>query len=322
MKGRMNVSENKDTGGHGRFSRKEFLGLGAGAAGLAILGGCGSAGGAASNSSGNKTLSLSYITWDEDVANSNVIKAIAENDLGYKNVDLTLGDVGPVFQSVAKGDADAFLDAWMPGHQEYLNKVGKGAVLLKDPWYEGSTQYGIAVPDYMKNVKTISDLNKSGADAITGIEPGALLMDRIKNNVIPEYNLKLKLLSSGTAAMLAALERAYKRKEPFVFLGWSPHWMNAKYDFHYLKDPKDAMGNIDDPATLHAVVNKDFKSKDPVGYALINAMRFTKPQMDELELMINKKGKNDPMKGAKAWIKENRNVVEPWIKAAKKAKKA
>lgn len=296
------------------FSRREFLGLGAAGAGLLMLGGCGGSG---TGSSANKTLDLAYIEWDENVANSHVIKQIAEKDLGYENVALKLGDVGPVFEGVATGDSQAFLDAWLPGHKEYLDKVGDGARLIDEPWYLGETEYGIAVPDYMSDVQSVKDLNDSGANSITGIEPGALLMQRIEENVIPEYNLNLELVGSSTPAMLAALEKAYKNEEPFVFLGWSPHWMNARYDFHYLEDPKNAMGEIDDPAKLYAVVHKDLESNDPVAFALIDAMKFTKEQMDALELEIQ--NSDGPEKGASKWLENNRDVVKPWIEAAKKA---
>lgn len=296
------------------LSRREFIQMSAAGAGLLLLGGCGTGG---AGSSQNKTLDLGYIEWDENVANSHVIKYIAEKDLGYEQVNLKLADVGPVFEGVANGDTAAFLDAWMPNHRQYLDKVGDGAVLADDPWYLGETEYGIAVPDYMADVQSVADLNDSGAEVITGIEPGALLMERIEDNVIPAYDLNLNLVGSSTPAMLAALQRAYRQEEPFVFLGWSPHWMNARYDFHYLEDPKNAMGTIDDPAKLYAVVNKDLKDNDPVAYALIDAMEFTKPQMDKLELEIQ--NSDSPDAGAQNWVEQNRDVVEPWINTAKKA---
>src|SRR3712207_7976479 len=41
-----------------------------------------------------------------------------------------------------------------------------------DPWYEGETTFGLAVPSYMEGVNSIADLNGSGATRIIGIEPG------------------------------------------------------------------------------------------------------------------------------------------------------
>jgi glycine betaine/proline transport system substrate-binding protein len=283
-------------------------------AAAALAAGCGGGGGASPE---NRTLTLGYIEWDENVANSNLIKVLAEEELGYESVELQLADVGPVFQGVATGDTQAFLDAWMPNHQTYLDGVGDGAVLSEEPWYLGETQYGIAVPAYMEDVRSIEDLNDSGAREITGIEPGALLMERIEDEVIPQYELELNLVSSNTPAMLAALDRAYNREEPFVFLAWSPHWMNARYDFHYLEDPLDAMGDLTDPAQLHNVYNENFEEDDPVAFALLDNMRFTQEQMDELQLEINEVG--DPVEGARSWLEDNRDVVEPWLEAARAA---
>jgi len=279
-----------------------------------VAAGCGGGGA----SVGGKELSLGYIEWDENVANSNVLKILAQDELDYDTVEMKLADVGPVFQGVASGDTDAFLDAWMPNHEQFLNEVGDDAVLIEKPWYLGQTEYGIAVPDYMADVETVPDLNTSGTDEITGIEPGALLMAQIEDEVIPQYDLNVELVGSSTPAMLSALEKAYGDKESFAFLAWSPHWMNGKYDFHYLEDPKNAMGTIDDPAKLHAVVNSDLQEDDPVAFTLIENMKFTKAQMDDLELEIQDAG-GDPVKGSKTWIENNQDVWKPWVEAAKKA---
>src|SRR3712207_5824860 len=94
-----------------------------------------------------------------------------------------------------------------------------------DPWYEGETTFGLAVPSYMEGVNSIADLNGSGATRIIGIEPGAVISEKIEKNVIPDYNLNLEHEPSSTAAMLAEVERLYNDKEPFVFPPWCPHPM-------------------------------------------------------------------------------------------------
>lgn len=66
----------------------------------AVTTGCGGGGEGSTEGSApgaGKTLKLGYIEWDENVANSNLIKIIAEEDLGYEEVELQLADVGPVF---------------------------------------------------------------------------------------------------------------------------------------------------------------------------------------------------------------------------------
>ncbi|MCA1719176.1 MAG: glycine betaine ABC transporter substrate-binding protein [Actinobacteria bacterium] len=276
----------------------------------ALAAGCGFGGGG--------ELTLGYLGWDENVANSNLTKVLLEDDLGYQNVELKLADdVGPVYQDLIDGNTDAFLDAWMPNHQQF---VDRGRIeVSREPWYNGETRYGIAVPSYMKNIHTISDLDSSGTDMITGIEPGAVLMKKIETDVVPKYHLDFNLVEATTPAMLDELKQAYGMKEPFVFLAWSPHWMNQEYDFRYLADPKNAMGGVDDPQRLHSVTREGLSQDEPAAYALITAMRLNEDQVGAIELAIN--GADEPEQGVREWLQEkkHREIVQPWVEAAKSA---
>jgi glycine betaine/proline transport system substrate-binding protein len=278
---------------------------------VALASGCGGLGG--------RGLTLGYLGWDENVANSNLIKVLLEDEFDYETVELKLADdVRPVFEGVASGELDAFTDVWMPNHRALVEGVEDETRLSEESWYTGQTEYGIAVPHYME-ARSIADLDSSAAPMIIGIEPGAVLMQRIGENVIPEYDIDLDLVEASTPAMLAELQRAYGAKEPIVFLAWSPHWMNVEYDFRYLQDPKDAIGQLDEPAELHSIMREDFDEDDPVAYALINAMKLDEAHVNTLELAINKAG--DPQRGVRDWLaeEENRRVVRPWIEAAKAA---
>ena len=280
---------------------------------VAALGvGCGFGGGG--------DLTLGYLDWNENVANATLTKVLLEEDLGYDSVELKLADrVGLVYEDLINGETDAFQDAWMPNHQQYVDE-GEGRIeVLQAPWYVGKTRYGIAVPDYMKGVETISDLDNSGTDRIMGLEPGTVLMERIASDVIPRYDLGSNLVEGSTPAMLAELEQAYGMQEPIVFLAWSPHWMNREYHFHYLSDPKNAMGSSDAPQTIHVVARKGLADDDPVAYALMRTMRLDADQVASLEMYINNAA--NPEAGVRRWLEErkNRELVRPWVEAAKKA---
>jgi glycine betaine/proline transport system substrate-binding protein len=207
----------------------------------------------------------------------------------------------------------------MPNHQQYVDD-GEGELeVLKKPWYVGRTKYGIAVPDYMRGVTSISDLEHSGTDMIMGLEPGTVLMERIASDVIPRYHLSTELVEGSTPAMLAELEQSYSMQEPFVFLAWKPHWMNRTYRFHYLSDPKNAMGPYDDPQTIHTVARKGLDDDEPAAYALISHMQLNEDQVSGLEISIN--NAPNPEAGVRRWLekKEHRELVRPWVEAAKKA---
>jgi glycine betaine/proline transport system substrate-binding protein len=298
---------------------------------LLVVAGCG--GGGASSSSSGGTLTLGSIGWQEDVAVANLTKVVLEEDLDYDEVELKTLDVGLLFEGVAGGDLDAFQDVWMPNHEQLLSEVENDVEHL-DPWYEGTTSFGLAVPSYMKGVNSIADLNQSGATRIIGIEPGAVISTKIEDHVIPEYNLTLEHEPSSTAAMLAEVEGLYKDKEPFVFPPWCPNpmcgevsgwdaWGGTKdlggmFDFRYLEDPKNSQGNLDEPAKISAIVNEDLADDEPVAYAFINNLRLSDKELISLENEITAAGDN-PAKGVQAWLEENRDVVKPAIDAAKQA---
>jgi glycine betaine/proline transport system substrate-binding protein len=236
-----------------------------------------------------------------------------------------------LFEGVAGGDLDAFQDVWIPNHTQLLAEVENDVEHL-EPWYEGSTSFGLAVPSYMEGVNSIADLNQSGAERIIGIEPGAIITTKIDEHVIPDYNLTLEHEPSSTAAMLAEVEGLYKDKEPFVFPPWCPNpmcgevsgwdaWGGTKdlggmFDFRYLEDPKNSQGNLDEAATISAIVNEDLADDEPVAYAFIKNLRLSDPELIALEEAQAKEGE---VPGVKSWLEENKDVVQPAIDAAKKA---
>ena len=287
-------------------------------AGLLGVAGCGGSGG--SGSSGSKTLTLGSIGWTENVAVSNLTKVVMGDELGYDVVLKGPLDVGPLFQGVASGDLQAFQDVWLPNHHVYLKKPQiKPNVELLDPWYQGTTKYGLTVLKYMKGITSIADLNHAGTDEITGIEPGAAFMPVIRNKVIPAYHLHMQLVTSSTAGMLAELQRKYSAREPIVFTGWSPHWMNLKYPIVYLDDPKNAQAPFDNSSRITCVVHKNLSKDDPASYAFLKAIRLDQHQINQIELEMNKAGSGNEEKGVRNWLKSNRDVVKPWVDAAKKA---
>lgn len=138
---------------------------------------------------GSGDLTIPYISWAEDVALSNLTQQALE-DKGY-SVKLKELDAGVIFQSLADGSSDLFLDYWLPTtHKEYKEKYGDKIEDL-GVWYDDAS-LDITVPDYVDDVDSIGDL-KEHADKfdnqIVGIDAGAGIMDQVKNHAIPDYGL-------------------------------------------------------------------------------------------------------------------------------------
>jgi glycine betaine/proline transport system substrate-binding protein len=280
----------------------------------AMVAGCGG------SSPENQELNLGVATgWDENQVVANLTKTLLEEELGYGEVRLTELELGPVFEGVGSGDLDAFQDMWLPNHQAQFSQVENDVVQLS-PWYQGQTEFGIGVPTYMTNVNTIPDLNNTDLTQILGIEPGAVISERIPDSVIPTYDLNQEYVESSTAGMLSEVERLYNDGEEFAFVPWRPHWMNARYDFKFLEDPEDALQDLNDAATISSIVNEDLPDEDPVAYAFMENLRLTEEQVNEIE-NINPQ---DYGEATRTWLEDenNRNSLQPAIDAARDAQES
>ena len=276
-----------------------------------LVAGCGGGGG----SSQNSEIRLGDIGWDESQAVANLSKILFEEELGYENVEIQrLESPALLFQGVAQGEIDAFQDVWLPNHQAFYEENQDGVELL-DPWYQGQTSQGVAVPSYMEDVNSIEDLNGSGIDSIYGIEPGTPMMEKLSNNVRPTYNLDQEVVEAGTAGMLSQVDDLFNNREPFAMIAWAPHWMHTKYDLKYLDDPEDAQEELNDPAQIYTITKRELEQDDPVANAYMNEYTLTEEQLQELEAAIND-ANSDAEAGARNWLENNRDVVQPWLDAA------
>ena len=290
----------------GKLMKAALLGLLLAAGSLAT--GCG--GGAS-----GKTLDIADIGWTENTAIAQTTKVLLEEEVGYEEVTVHTSDLDSVYEDVAEGDLDAFQDVWLPNQRHLLSSVEDDVEQLSFS-YEGETEQGIAVPSYM-NTTSLDRLNESEADLILGIEPTSVVMGQVYDAVIPAYGLEQELVQASTDGMLAEVEKRYRNREEFAFIAWSPHWMNQRYDLRYLEDPKDAFGELNDPARITAIVNEDLPEDDPVAYAFMDALILDEDQLNDLESTINEAG--DPLEGARRWAEDNPEVWQPWVQAAQDA---
>ncbi|MBU8880682.1 ABC transporter permease subunit [Bacillus sp. FJAT-29790] len=104
--------------------------------------------------SNGERISLVYVAWDTEIASTNVIGKVLEQQ-GY-NVTLSQVEVGPMFAGIANGSADAMVSAWLPGtHLEYY-KTYKDKFIDLGPNLHG-TKNGLVVPKYV-DINSIEDL--------------------------------------------------------------------------------------------------------------------------------------------------------------------
>jgi glycine betaine/proline transport system substrate-binding protein len=149
---------------------------------------------------------------------------------------------------------------------------------------------------------------------IIGIDPGAGLM-KASAKVVEEYGLEdWTLVEGSSAAMTAALKKAYEKEEPIIVTGWTPHWKFASFDLKYLEDPKGVFGKDEN---IHSIARNGLKNDLPGAYQVLDQFTWTP---DDMNVVMNSiVNGEDPEAAAAKWVEENADKVSEWIDGVEKA---
>ncbi|MEQ9763896.1 ABC transporter permease/substrate binding protein [Streptococcus sp. ZJ151] len=252
-----------------------------------------------------ETVRISYMQWDTEIASTNVIATVLK-DQGYK-VEMTPLDNAVMWQSVANGDSDFSVSPWLPVTQASLYKKHKANLEDLGPNLKG-TKLGLVVPSYM-DVDSIEELSDQAKKTITGIEPGAGIMEAAENSQNDYSNLSdWGLTKASTGAMTTALDKAIKAKDEIVITGWSPHWIFSKYDLKYLEDPKGSFGAEEN---INTIARKGLKKDMPDVYKIADNFNWTTEDMEAVMLDMN--DGMSPEKAARKWVDANQDKVKKWL---------
>lgn len=254
------------------------------------------------------TIEMVYVNWAEGVAMTNLVAVILEDKMNYE-VNMTMADVAPTFTSLADGDSDIFMDAWLPNtHKNYMEEY-KDEIETLGVNYTGCA-LGFVVPTYV-DVDSIADLKgKEGEfdNEIIGIDAGAGMMGQAQT-AIDELGLDMDLVASGEAGMIATLDKAYDNEENIVVTGWKPHWMFGKYDLKVLTDEDEFFGSSEE---IRAVARKGFSEDYPEVAEFIGNFEMDDEHLSSLELAIENSD-DDPKDVAREWMNENEDYVNAWL---------
>ncbi|KPL55596.1 glycine/betaine ABC transporter substrate-binding protein [Prosthecomicrobium hirschii] len=265
-----------------------------------------------------KTVRFSDVGWTDITATTGLASRVLTG-LGYtpKSEVLT---VPVTYQSLKNKDIDVFLGNWMPSMEADRKPfVEDKSVEVLEANLEGA-KYTLAVlqPTYDAGLKTFNDIAKFKdklKGKIVGIEAGndgnRLILDMIKDD---KFGLKtFQLVESSEQGMIAEVERASKRKEHVVFLGWEPHPMNTKFKMKYLEGGDDVFGPNLGGATIYTNVRAGYLSECPNVAQLLKNLKFSlKMENEVMGLILD--GGLDGSKAGEKWLKSNPKVLDDWLK--------
>lgn len=265
-----------------------------------------------------KTPRFSDIGWTDVTATTGLATRILKG-LGYtpKAEVLSL----PVTYTAMKNkDIDVFLGNWMPSQDGDRKPYIEDKSIVETNMNLKGAKYTLAVPKYLhdaglKDFKDIKKFKDQLKGKIYGIEPGndgnRLVSEMIHDDA--KWGLKgFEVVESSEQGMLAEVERASKKKEPILFLGWAPHPMNTKYDMQYLTGGDDVFGPDFGGANVFTNVRAGWTEQCPNAGKLVTQLVFDLKMENEVMGKIL----DDGMEGEKAgesWLKANPAVLDKWL---------
>jgi glycine betaine/proline transport system substrate-binding protein len=279
------------------------------AAAVIVLSGCEPEGPTPADAQVQKApVSIAYVEW----ARATAISHVAAEILRTQGFEVELQNVAnaAMWQSVASGDTDAILCAWLPAtHQMFYGPEGEFShkVVNMGPNYYGA-QLGLVVPSYV-DVDSMESLD-ANADKfdqeIVGIDPGAGMMQQTETMIDNDtYDMgDWTLLEGSGPTMTAALDDAILAEEPIVVTGWKPHWMFGRWDLKILDDPENVYGKQE---TINTIVREGLAEDNIAAFRFFEKFDWTQLDLGQA-LVWNEEGMQ-PTESAKQFVNENVETI-------------
>ncbi|MEL7212131.1 MAG: choline ABC transporter substrate-binding protein [Pseudomonadota bacterium] len=263
------------------------------------------------------TVTFSDVGWTDITATTAATSVVLEA-LGYE-ADVKVLSVPVTYSSMAAGDIDVFLGNWMPTMEADIapyreagtvDTVRENLTGAKYTLATNAAGAALGIADFADIATHIDALEGN----IYGIEPGndgnRLILDMISSNAFGLEGFEVK--ESSEQGMLAQVDRATKRDEPVIFLGWEPHPMNANFDLTYLTGGDDFFGPDLGGATIYTNTRAGYVDECPNVGALLKNLEFSLAMENEIMGAILNDG-TDPEEAATAWLKANPDMFMSWL---------
>ena len=259
----------------------------------------------------NQPLRLGWSAWSDAEVVSLMAAELIRSALNQP-VERVMADIGIQYQSVARGDLDLMLMAWLPAtHRDYWNRI-RDQVLDLGPIYSGTL--GWIVPDYVPNdvissIHQLSDpaLASQFDNRVQGIDPGSGL-NQASLDALKRYRLNnMELVPSSSAAMAAVLAQAIEQERWLIATSWTPHWMFARFQLRFLEDPERVFGGTE---RIHALARLGLDQQVPDVTDFLSRFHLPSEDLDQLLLQAQTTSPDDAVT---TYLANHPKRVEYWI---------
>ncbi|MFO1058598.1 MAG: glycine betaine ABC transporter substrate-binding protein [Dongiaceae bacterium] len=262
-----------------------------------------------------KKIRMADVGWTDNTAQNGLFNVVVK-PLGYET-KIDVLDLPVILAGLKSKKLDLFLDNWLPSNEEGTKPYRDAKTIDELPPDLTDAPYGPVVPNYVAEagVKDIKDLGpnvKKFGGKFYGIEPGndgnKIVQKAIDD---PSAGLKgFKLVESSEQGMLAQAQKAMKKKQWIVFLGWAPHPVMAKMPITYLTG-WDSRGF--GASQIHPLTRVGYTAECANLGKLLANLKFTIPMESEVMDGITTNKDKDGDRAATAWLKANPAVLDTWL---------
>ncbi|PWU29685.1 glycine/betaine ABC transporter substrate-binding protein [Pseudomonas sp. RW407] len=268
-----------------------------------------------------QTVRMSDPGWT-DIQSTTAIANTLLKGLGYKT-KVTLLGVPLTYKALAEGrNMDVFLGTWIPTMEPDLKPYREAGTIDIVRANLQHAKYTLAVPEDLWNrgLKDFADIPKFKDELngrIYGLEPGDggnnAVLKAIEQNAFGLKDAGFSVVASSESGMLSQVDRAIRRKNAILFLGWEPHPMNTRFRIRFLTGGDAFFGPDFGDATVYTSTRKGYVDECPNVGRLLKNLSFTL-DMENTIMGSILDDKMEPEDAARAWLRKNPDALAPWLK--------
>lgn len=276
----------------------------------------------------------------------------ALSELGYDVQPLQEVEYGAGYSAIAQNDIQWMAVSWDPLHNDMYKNSGGDETFVKQGYYITGAAQGYLVDKgtaEKHNIDTIDDLKDpeiaklfdasgDGKADLTGCQPG-WGCEKVINHQLDAFGLRdtVNHVQGSYAAIISDTITRFKAGEPVVYYTWTPYWVSGVLvpgkDVVWLEVPRSEHPQGIDTKLPNGknygfsvnseriVANREFANANPAAAKLFEVAKLDINAVSAQNKLVAD-GENteaDINRHADNWIKNNQDIFNSWLAAARAA---
>ncbi|MCE1117335.1 MULTISPECIES: choline ABC transporter substrate-binding protein [Pseudomonas] len=256
-----------------------------------------------------------------DIQSTTAIATTLLKSLGYETKSTLVG-VPLTFKALSEGKSmDVFLGTWLPTMAPDLKPYRDARSIDIVRVNLRHAKYTLAVPQTLwdRGLKDFADIARFKTELggkVYGLEPGDggnnAVLKAIADNAFGLKDAGFNVVASSESGMLAQVERAQRRNQAILYLGWEPHPMNTRFKMKFLTGGDHYFGPDFGDATVYTSTRKGYVDECGNVGQLLRNLSFTLDMENHIMGGILY-DKHEPEAAARAWLKQHPEVLDAWL---------